>query len=207
MSVATPGLPEFRAAQMSSRDIFRSVLDAWSRPGRVCDLPTRSDGMPPVLLPVMALADIRSKVSFVGFGDEIARLASRVTGAALVGPADADFVVVAAGSLSPATVASARVGSAERPEDGATVFVAVHDLRSASAGNGIVVTGPGSSAGTWFDADGVDADALAEFDRRNDSYPAGIDLTLIDGRGRLVGVPRSNRIRIERAGAAGRRMD
>lgn len=207
MSVTTPGLPEFRAAQNASRDIFRSVLDAWSRPGRVCDLPTRSDGMLPVLLPVMALADIRSKVSFVGFDDEIARLASRVTGAALVGPADADFVVVTAVSLSPTTVASARVGSAERPEDGATLLVAVDDLRPAPTGSGIVVTGPGSSAGTWFQADGVDVDALVELDRRNDAYPAGIDLTLVDGRGRLVGVPRSNRIRVERADASGRRMD
>lgn len=207
MSAATPGLPEFRAAQMSSREVFRSVLDAWSRPGRVCELPSRPDGVHPVLLPVMALADIRSKVSFVGFGDEITRLASRVTGAASVGSADADFVVVAAGSLSPATVASARAGSAERPEDGATLFVAVDELRSASAGSGIVVTGPGSSAGTWFQAEGVDVDALVELDRRNGAYPAGIDLTLVDGRGRLVGVPRSNQIRIERAGAAGRRTN
>lgn len=204
MEVAAPGLPAYRLAQAGAQSVFRVLLEAWSRPGRVLALPPGPVGVAPVLLPVLALADLRSTMAFVGIDGAVAALVRRVTGAALADVADADFVVADADAATAEVVSELRTGTAERPEDGASLFVPVIALRPGVVGSGVVVTGPGSSSGTWFEVDGLGLDVLMALDRRNERYPAGVDLTLVDEQGRLVGVPRSNRIVTVGAGLATR---
>src|SRR5918994_7539277 len=79
-----------------SLTVFRAVLEALSRPGKVVDLPAGvATSVPPAAVPVLALADLDVAVATLEAGDESAWASSirSVTGCRLATATDADMVV------------------------------------------------------------------------------------------------------------------
>jgi alpha-D-ribose 1-methylphosphonate 5-triphosphate synthase subunit PhnH len=181
-----------------SLTVFRAVLDALSRPGKIVDLPAgAATSVPPPAVPVLALADLDVAVATLEAGEDTEWASSirSVTGCRLASVTDADMVV---GVRAPTAdeVGSLRVGSAHDPERGARLFVLCAAVAEAStaAGTTIRLQGPGASAGRTITVAGVDADVFDAIAAANRSFPAGIDTWLISGDRRMVGIPRSSRI-------------
>jgi alpha-D-ribose 1-methylphosphonate 5-triphosphate synthase subunit PhnH len=181
-----------------SLTVFRAVLDALSRPGKVVDLPAGvATSVPPAVVPVLALADLDVAVATLEAGEEAAWASSirSVTGCRLAAVADADMVV----GVRPPTadeVGSLRVGSAHAPERGARLFVLCAAVAEGSTGAGttIRIHGPGASAGRTVTVAGVDADVFEALAAANRGFPAGVDTWLISDDRRMVAISRSSRI-------------
>lgn len=188
-----------RAAQDAVTAVFRTMVDAVAHPGRVLQLPAAPEGVPPALMPVLAIADLRTTLFIDGNGStaSVAQALSRVTGSPLTDDVRAARIVtmLSASALTADVIWSLRVGSAQAPEDGATLFIACDHLRTATADepDSIRTSGPGAAAGRWFVASGIDPSAIVELDKVNSGYPAGVDVYVVDAAGSMVALPRSNR--------------
>lgn len=181
-----------------SLSVFRAVLEALSRPGKVVDLPAGvATSVPPAAVPVLALADLDVSVATfeVGDGPMWASSIRSVTGCRLAPAADADMIL----AERPPTadeVSSLRVGTAHAPERGARLFVRCDAITegSTSAGTTIRIKGPGASAGRTITVIGVGGDVFGALAAANRAFPAGVDTWLVAGDRRMVGIPRSSRI-------------
>ena len=191
-----------------AQPVFRALVDAVSNPGRPVDLPAGPEGLHPVVLPVLTVVDLQTVLSVVDTDSQRARsLASaigRVTGAPVGDDhRSADVVLVTdPAAFTPDLVWTLLTGTAMSPEQGAKVFVACSAIVEADAavddvasdGSAVVVTGPVASDGRRITITGVDPRTLAVVDRVNGAYPAGIDVFVVDPTGRVIGLPRSNRL-------------
>lgn len=178
--------PLVRFGARDAQRTFRAVLDALSRPGTTVGLPV-PDGLPTALGPLLALADLDTPMCLLG-GDRWLDAVATATSAPVVAPERARLVA----ALRPVTAAELRglrTGSPSAPEDAALVTLAVPAL---TGGPTVGLTGPGARPGAVLTATGLppgwlDARAAATF-------PAGVDLLLVDPDGRCVGLPRSIRM-------------
>jgi len=179
-----------------SQRVFRGVLDALSRPGRIVDLgalarapdplmsgtaailATLADDTTPVWLDAAASAD--AAPAWVGFQ----------TGAPIAtGPEDAVIAIVADGAALPA-FSDFPQGSAEYPDRSATIVLQVPALEG---GPVLVLAGPGIKDTAVLAADGLPAGFVARMRANRALFPRGVDLFLVAGP-RIVGLPRSVRI-------------
>jgi alpha-D-ribose 1-methylphosphonate 5-triphosphate synthase subunit PhnH len=180
--------------------VFRAVLEASSRPGKVVVLPGGvAMSVPPAAVPVLALADLDISVATLEPGDESAWASSirSVTGCRLSAAPDADMIV----AIRPPTgdeVGSLRVGSTLAPERGARLFVLCPAITEGSTGGGttIRIQGPGASVGRTVTVAGIDADVFVALNAANRAFPAGVDTWLVTGDRRMIAIPRSSRIDI-----------
>lgn len=173
-----------------SRQVFRAVLDALSRPGRIVHLPAeRLTETPAALLPVLALADLGTGVAVLGDDADWAEVIRVVTSAASAPPATARFVV-AARTPSADELREVCRGRALAPQEASLVCIPVAALESTDRGGAEwILSGPGvpgSRALSGLDRAlvGARAEAVAGF-------PAGIDLLLITPDGRMAGIART----------------
>ena len=188
----------------ASQRIFRSLLDAFAHPGRIVDLAgaVSSPTIDPVLLPVLALADLEVRVHVIDQRQRAAdlrRLITRSTGASTDTTGETADMVVASGTIGAGLIARCRTGDAWHPEDGARLSLRCTRMWSDAADAADLVlrlTGPGARGGRTVGVAGVAADVFEAVDVANAGHPAGIDTWLIDGDGRCVGLPRSCRIEL-----------
>lgn len=171
--------------------VFRAVLAALSRPGTVHAMPQRPlRTVPAALLPILALADLETGVSVLGPKSGWLAMVGRVTLAPAVPLAQARLVAALDG-LRAEQLLSVHRGSAEAPEEGALVSVAVPGVRP--PGRAVRLSGPGVDGclevGPVLNPKLVvtRAEAVADF-------PAGVDLLFVAPDGRLIAIPRSTRI-------------
>jgi len=173
-----------------SRQVFRAVLDALSRPGRIVHLPAELlTETPAALLPVLALADLGTGVAVLGDDADWAEVIRVVTSAPSAPLATASFV---AATRTPSTDELREVcrGRALAPQEGSLVCIPVAELESTDRGGAQwSLSGPGvpgSRALSGLDRAlvGARAEAVAGF-------PAGIDLLLITPDGRMAGIART----------------
>ena len=181
---------------------YRSLLQAFSRPGRIVRL-ERPTGMSPFATAlIVAECLLDSEVSFCAIGNGGTQALHTAIGAATgVRPeplSGADFIFVC-GNTSHGGLRVAKRGFPECPEQGAT-FVYYLDSRPAGAGDRFRVrlTGPGipEAAGIAPEMDGVPIDEYQELGFVNADYPLGVDAFFVRPSGELIGVPRSTRIQI-----------
>ncbi|MEJ7801643.1 MAG: phosphonate C-P lyase system protein PhnH [Ilumatobacter sp.] len=189
----------------ASQRTFRLLLDAFSRPGRIVDLSALAahHGVEPVLLPVLALADLDTTVAVIDEPDRgvaFAEIVARSTNAPITRGLDDADLVLASGTVTAAQIALLRCGDAWAPECGARLALRCTRLddtdRVPVGGIRLRVSGPGASSGRTVAVDGVAADVFDALQLANAEHPAGVDTWLIDGGGRCVGVPRSSSIEI-----------
>jgi alpha-D-ribose 1-methylphosphonate 5-triphosphate synthase subunit PhnH len=177
-----------RLSPLASQAVFRVLLQSLARPGRVFQLPAVGDAGPG-LVP-LALAVIGSKVAVAGAPSWEERIC-RATGASLVGLEQASLVAVY-GTAEAETVSRLRRGSAAAPEDGAKVGLACQALTEGGPGETTVeLTGPGVKGRALLGVDGVGREVFDALRAANAMFPAGVDVWLVDERGRAAGLPRS----------------
>ena len=179
-----------------SQAIFRTVLDAMARPGRIVRLATALDPPSP-LLPtsaclLLALADYETTI---WLDDALSRepavgdFLRFHTGARLV-PAcrEADFAVVATPGRIPQLAAFAQ-GTPEYPDRSTTVIVQVEVLKP----DGWQFRGPGIPDRTSFHAAPLPVDFPDQLAANRTRFPCGVDLVFTT-RTEIAALPRSARI-------------
>ncbi len=183
---------------------FRTLLQAISRPGRLF----RFEGPLPSW-PGLALAEclLDHEVGFCIAGNDRdgqwhAALHA-ATGAGSTPTESAPFLFVL-GPCSGGIARSARRGSAENPEDGATIVYCLDfdptlaDRRPESDRFRIRLSGPGIAEpeGIAPEMRGIDISELRELQTVNADFPRGVDAFFIRSNGEVMALPRSTRIQV-----------
>ena len=177
----------FGDAPVQSARAFRAVLDALSRPGVIVML---AGAAPPAPLSaaagvlVLTLVDGTTPLHLAGGHDTLA-LRDWITfhtGAPLVGPAEAVFVIGIWEALQP--VSRFAIGRADYPDRAASLIVEMPRLEA----SGARLTGPGIATEAHLSLPEV-----AAFQANRALFPLGFDTYLTCGS-RLAGLPRSTRV-------------
>lgn len=192
--------PGFDDPVRDSQRVFRAVLAAMSRPGKIVELPESPalpafDGLPQsALAALLALADLETPVLALS-GMDAAGLADYLgfhCGCpAAKGPEEAAFILVDGARFEENSPEFARLprGDALYPDRSATVVMAVPGL---GGGLGPLLHGPGINGEAVLEVEGL-PESFWEFARNNaDLYPLGLDFIFTRGS-RLACLPRSIR--------------
>jgi len=180
-----------RLSPLTSQAVFRVLLESLARPGRVFQLPAAGDEVGPGIVP-LALAVIGSKVAVAGAPEWQARIC-RATGALPTGIKAASLVAIY-GTAEAETITRLRRGSAAAPEDGAKVGLACGALSQGGPGETTIeLKGPGVPGRTLLGVNGLSREVFGALRAANARFPAGVDVWLVDERGRVAGLPRSAR--------------
>jgi alpha-D-ribose 1-methylphosphonate 5-triphosphate synthase subunit PhnH len=183
-----------------TQKLFRKILTATSFPGSVVDLgpeavkiETGSTVNTALLGCAIALLD--AETAFCVWprrAQEHERLLSQLTYGRAAAPESAEFQFVLAGTDTVSdALRAASIGTLEEPHRGATLFIEVGTL---GEGGALRIEGPGVRGCVRIGVEGLHPgwiDARAE---RCSEYPLGVDVYLVDGAGRLVGLPRTARL-------------
>jgi alpha-D-ribose 1-methylphosphonate 5-triphosphate synthase subunit PhnH len=180
-----------RLSPLASQAVFRVLLESLARPGRIFQFPATSKEAGPGIVP-LALAVIGSKVAVAGAPEWQARIC-RATGAQ---PADIEAASLVAiyGPAKAEAITRLRRGSANTPEDGAKVGLACGALTAGHQGDTTIeLKGPGVPGRMLLGVNGVGPEVFDALREANARFPAGVDVWLVDERGRVAGLPRSAR--------------
>lgn len=186
--------------------VYRTLLDAMSRPGTVGNIGTAADKLSlrtPENRMGLALglalldADVRFAVRMKD-GTTLEQAICRQTYAQPADAAQADYLFVD-GDLPEATLerllAEVRFGTLQEPEDSATLFVRVDEVADATlAAASIVLAGPGICDRAYCRIKGLSPVWICERARLNAEYPVGIDLIVFDRQGNVMAMPRTTSI-------------
>lgn len=170
--------------------LFRVLLQAMSRPGKVYELPQSHGEQQTAVQLLGCLLD--NEVSLAVLDDAALETALlRHTNSPKALPENADYIVVSQGTTC-GWLTGFKRGTLEYPDAGATVIYLVEDLQA--DGGKINFSGPGIK--------GMVAPAISGFDMRefdslrevNMEYPLGVDAIFLDRNGRIACIPRSTKI-------------
>ena len=189
-------LPGLADPTLDSQRIFRSVLEALSRPGRVVDVPAA------ILAPVpLHLATAAVCLTLLDFDtplwlDETAArpqviewLKFHCSMPLAPEPGAAQFALVADSERMPG-LSAFDAGTAEHPERSATLIVQVQAL---IGGAGRCLTGPGIAGEVHLDVAGVPAPFWTWASDNHALFPRGVDVFLSAGQV-MAALPRSTRV-------------
>ncbi len=183
--------PTFRDAALGPQAVFRTLLDALARPGRVLDLggdvPAPPSPVDPALYATaLALVDFETPVWLDPVLAPLAEPLRFHTGAPLVAePRRAAFALIGEPSAMPPLAAFAQ-GSADYPDRSTTLVVQVEAFADAPWR----LTGPGIRDEVGFGAAGLPADFVDQWRANGAGFPCGVDLVLVAGD-LVAGLPRT----------------
>jgi alpha-D-ribose 1-methylphosphonate 5-triphosphate synthase subunit PhnH len=190
----------FADATHDAQAVFRAVLDALARPGRLQTLPA-SDGLQaPTPLSrgltalLLTLLDAETSLHLEGpLASDAAWMYARFhTGVQRAAREAADFVAVRAPD---AGLDGLRQGTDEAPQDGTTLIVDTTTL----AGHSLVLRGPGIEHTQRIGLCGLPATFWQARIAQQRHFPRGVDLLIVCGS-QLIAIPRSTHLTLE-AGA------
>jgi alpha-D-ribose 1-methylphosphonate 5-triphosphate synthase subunit PhnH len=189
-------------AESISQRIFRALLQAMSHPGKAYRLAsTVLAGDEECLIPIVCcLLDPEVRYSVIGtipFGSACSG-GFDFTGSQLSSVSEADFLFIF-GPDSGGAIQSARRGSPERPDLGATLIYYEHTLSTCNTDRfRILLKGPGIAEpqGRTPDRWSIGLDETRRLMAVNADYPLGIDSFFVWPDGALIGLPRSTDIQI-----------
>jgi len=179
-------------AVFDSQRVFRCVLQATAQPGKLFTLPP-TEAAPPE---TVALALLDHEVTFCAVGEgarEVGQRLVRETGSRVVPLPEADFAMISGGDSDGAVLNLSR-GTLERPEAGATAVYAVERLGTGPLTLGL--SGPGISGERTLGVEGLSSREAEAIRESRVDYPLGVDVYLVDGAGRVAGLPRSTRLEV-----------
>lgn len=182
----------------TQQQVFRVLLEATARPGRIYALPSDLEDCPGFLTILASLVD-----NTVSLHDATRGLSQREWNflQARQEPADTAGFILASGAEGPGFVPA--VGSLESPEKGATLIVAVACLGRGS--QGISCTGPGIKDRHQFALHGLHPDWLSARARWNAWFPLGVDMYVAD-HSQVLALPRTTSISLRRTAVEGIRV-
>lgn len=171
-----------------NRNNFRNCLEAMARPGQ------RQEITPLFGSSLLAMASVflYAEVSHYYKSELDFELIGAICGSPLAPQEQADYLFLDTPLFE--TVAAAKIGTSENPEESATlIFSYTRDqLRSGTAA---VLEGPGISGRSAVELP-VDSIFLQELSRKNSDFPLGVDLFFIGSDDSLIGLPRTTRIEV-----------
>ncbi|MGE0652566.1 MAG: phosphonate C-P lyase system protein PhnH [Alphaproteobacteria bacterium] len=177
--------------------VFRRVLQAMSRPGRVLDCGAASAPPPAPLGPAAAailltLADLDTPVWLDGAArlPEVEGFIRFHTGAPLVGDPNAAAFIVATAARRVPSLDDLPQGSDLAPEQGCTLIAEVDDL---STDEGYLLNGPGIRQSARLAARGLSEKFWIERWQMQARFPRGIDIVFTAGR-MLAALPRTTKV-------------
>ena len=176
-----------------SQRVFRCLLQAAAQPGKLFTLPPFACGPPEAAARTL----LDHEVAFCALGGQVAEVEerlSRLTGARVAPVEEADFALISGGDSADAVLELQR-GTLERPELGATAIYVVEELSNTGALL-LELTGPGVPGARTLGIEGLAAEEAGMIRETRLDYPLGIDVYLIDGAGRVAGLPRSTRLEV-----------
>ncbi|WP_326837910.1 phosphonate C-P lyase system protein PhnH [Amycolatopsis rhabdoformis] len=175
-----------------SQQVFRTVLEALSRPGAAHDLPPDLvRATDPAVLPVLALADLGTGVCVLEESTKWADAVALATSAP-IRPLELARLVAAVRPVTEDEITRLCRGSAPAPEDAALIALAVSDVDGGELR--WRVSGPGVPGELTLAPRGLPAGFVAARTEAVGGYPAGIDVLLVTDDGRVVGLPRTTTI-------------
>ena len=192
-SSATPLSAGFQSPALDAQLVFRTLLEAWGRPGRVLNIGDRleaPEGLDAASAAIaLALVDNETPIWLSATCLSAAQwLRFHCNCPIVTDPAQARFGF--AMSTDAFSLTEFDPGTALSPEQGATLFVMTESL---DAGPSLSLTGPGIETNKKINPFGLPESLLADRDAMRPIYPAGIDLVLTHGE-RVVCLPRTTQI-------------
>ena len=188
--------PAFRDPARDAQDVFRAVMNALARPGRIQRLGTGFT--PPAPLGptaaaiLLALADYETPLWLdtpLAGASGVAEFLRFHTGAKLIAtPEDAAFAVIAA-PLGASPLSAFAQGTPDYPDRSTTVIFQVEHLSP----EGWRLAGPGIDRETGFGAEPLPEGFAHQLHDNRSRFPLGVDIILA-APGAIAGLPRSTRI-------------
>ena len=211
----------------SAQRVFHATMEAFARPGSVHRLAVGAvpTGVPAVVAPLLALADIMTPIAAIDSDDDglaahAVAVISRLVAAKATAPASARFGLAFA---EPRDLSALNRGSHWSPEAGAMLFQRVsgihvvaganaEDLTGTDDRHGAIwrLTGPGVKPGepVLLRVDGLGERFVSQRAERVSDYPSGIDVLLVTDDGDVVGLSRTTVITVlDRAALDGTALD
>ncbi len=196
-------MPAITPPEWESQRIFRALLAAFSRPGRIARLEPGDPAAPFACARALARCLLDETVSYCVAGEspEARRLGEflgRETRARPAGVEEADFLWIWGAGRG--VLSRPRRGTAEEPQQGATVVCCLgpgpasptpERLRVRLSGPGI-----GAASGIAPEMDGIPLFVFEELAAVNAEFPLGVEAVFLQPEGALMAIPRSTRIRI-----------
>lgn len=186
--------------------VFRVMLEALSRPGRVQALPApvhQPFGHPAALKPALAaalLALLDAQTSLwlspaLAAGGEVQAWLRFHTGTCFADrPEAADFAAARAGEVDAALLGRLRAGSDEAPHTSATLLVEVSSLQASGGPSpGLRLTGPGIEHEHRLSVRGLPSAFWRARIEQQQHFPCGVDLVLCQDTC-AAGLPRSTAV-------------
>lgn len=190
--------PGFADPVIGAQRVFRVVLDALARPGRIGTVAEQLEPPAPLDLGTAALClTLADHDTPLWLAPEIRNPATTAflrfhCGCPIVDdPAKAAFALAAAATV-PALDRFA-IGDDAWPETSTTLILQVDALTD---GNGLQLSGPGIEREHRLAAAGVRAGLWDEWAANGALFPCGVDLVLVAGR-RIAALPRTTAVRTE----------
>jgi len=188
--------PAFSDSVLGAQSVFRAVMDAAARPGRVLSLAGAASAPPPLSRTAAAialtLADYDTPVfldpPLAGAPEVTAWLRFHTGAPVTADPACAAFAFIADPAAA-APFAAFAPGTPEYPDRSTTIVFQVETL---SAGLPLTLSGPGIAGSTGFSAAPLPRDFLARLVANRALFPRGVDL-LLAGPDAVAALPRSVR--------------
>jgi alpha-D-ribose 1-methylphosphonate 5-triphosphate synthase subunit PhnH len=195
LSDLTPG---FADPVHDTQAVFRTLLDALSRPGTIGVV---GEGLPAVRATRAALAAFAALLTLCDYATPVwlaqadAALSSALrfhTGAPLVDePEQAAFAYIHDATALPA-LESFAPGTAESPEQSVTLLIRVESL---TGGTPVVLSGPGIQHSATIAPVGLPEHFWHERAALAPLFPCGIDCYLVCGNS-LIGLPRTTQAKV-----------
>lgn len=178
--------------------IYRLLLEACARPGKILALPEVPLNPPTGLTAFCAaiaftLCDQETTFALLP-GDQAAGYLTLNTGAEPACVDHAGFIFAQANAHLDGLELACR-GDLLSPENGATVVLMVEDVTSRDTGETVVsLSGPGVDGNRRFGVSGLSRSNLDLIKDLNREFPLGVDTFIVDGLGKMVSIPRSSSI-------------
>jgi alpha-D-ribose 1-methylphosphonate 5-triphosphate synthase subunit PhnH len=193
-----------------AQQVFRCILDAMARPGKVNLLPVT--GLCPPggwcsRVAAVAFTLLDREVAFCVLGGETEEITNYLavnTGSRPVQVEAADFIIAPGREAIPGLALAGR-GTLEHPDGGATVIIIIDEILfdgeipAASEHRGLAVTlsGPGIPGHRRLLFRGLHPSYLEHFKVLNREYPQGVDWIIVAGDGRVACLPRTTTVHRE----------
>ena len=191
---------------VESHDVFRSMLDSLSRPGTIAQLTAlESVDVPRCIIPMLAIVDVETRfavIDKISTAHNWSALIGSATGAPPASLAESSWVV----ALSEPTrdnMEDLPRGSALAPERGCGLVVACASLNegfdhgdATQESTSIALTGPGVDGQKIVTISGISNYFFETLCDLNGSFPAGVDVWMVDQSGQILALSRSTQISI-----------
>ncbi len=192
--------------QVQSHEVFRSMLDSLSRPGTISQLTAlESVDVPQCIIPLLAIVDVETRFAVIDNSSTSlnwTELIGSATGALPASLAESSWVV----ALSEPTrdnMEDLPRGSALAPERGCGLVVACASLSegfdhgdATQESTSIALTGPGVDGQKIVTISGISNYFFESLCDLNSSFPAGVDVWMVDQGGQILALSRSTQISI-----------